>query len=80
MRKLIALLTLALTSCVTSDQATEVLQKSGFTNITINGTNIFSCGKDDNMNGANFTATNSRGMVVNGVVCCGLMKGCTVRF
>lgn len=62
-----------------SDSTLQTLQKSGFTAITVGGLAPWTCGADD-MAGRSFVAKNPQGMLVEGVVCCGLLKGCTVRF
>lgn len=56
------------------------LTSSGFTEIELRGlANPFACGQDD-LYRMNFKAKNAMGSVVEGVVCCGLAKSCTVRF
>lgn len=45
------------------------------------GSEFWNCGRDDSaLYSAGFTALNPVGRRVTGVVCCGLWKGCTVRF
>jgi len=66
-------------SCDSPDRATMTLRQAGYTDIRTTGWDPFSCGEDD-MFTTGFTATNPRGDTVSGVVCCGLWKGCTVRF
>lgn len=69
-----------LTGCTTgSEEAQSTLRKAGFTDISTGGLDHWSCGKDD-LIGREFTATNSQGLRVEGTVCCGNFKGCTVRF
>lgn len=68
------------TGCITGEgEARETLYKSGYTDVGITGVEPFACGKDDFM-GQSFNAKNVQGMRVEGVVCCGMFKGCTVRF
>lgn len=56
------------------------LESSGYTDVVLQGrAGIFSCGQDDFYRGS-FKAKNAQGKDVEGVVCCGLMKNCTVRF
>jgi hypothetical protein len=56
------------------------LEKSGFTDIQVDGWAGLSCSEDDTF-GTNFQATNPSNVTVTGVVCCGLVfKGCTIRF
>lgn len=58
----------------------EALVKSGFSNVEIGEDHaFFECGSGD-MSSMSFTADNPRGDRVNGTVCCGWFKGCTVRF
>ena len=68
-----------LIACSSPDAATETLQKSGYTDIVTDGWTPFACSEDDTFTTA-FTATNPAGQKVEGVVCCGLLKSCTVRF
>lgn len=60
------------------DSSTKTLVKSGYTDIEITGWLPFSCGDDTFSTG--FTATNPQGQPVEGVVCCGILKACVVRF
>jgi hypothetical protein len=67
-------------SCTPNDTtATKALQSMGFTNIQLTGYEFTSCSKEDELN-TGFTATNAQGQSVSGVVCCGWLKDCTVRF
>jgi hypothetical protein len=69
-----------LSGCFTSkDDAAFTLEQSGFTDIWIGGLAPFSC-SDDDMTGRKFKAKNSNAKQISGTVCCGLLKGCTVRF
>jgi hypothetical protein len=70
---------LLLGGCTTPNAATSTLQKHGFTDISTRGYDMFAC-SDSDVSATKFTATNSAGMRVNGVVCCGILKRCTVRF
>jgi hypothetical protein len=72
-------LSLCLLACSDEGRTIRTLQQSGFTEITTTGYEPFSCGRDDDFS-TGFKAKNPSGAVVTGVVCCGLMKGCTVRF
>lgn len=79
MKRLI-LAALLFTGCVTgSDETAETLGKAGFTNIRPGSLNFFACGEHDKT-GRNFQAKNATGQQVEGVVCCGVFKSCTVRF
>ena len=61
------------------EPALKALNGHGFKNANIWSRSFFSCGKDD-LYGFSFSATNPANDTVNGVVCCGMWKGCTVRF
>jgi hypothetical protein len=76
MKKL--LFAVLLTASCTDETATrQTLEDEGYTNIRTTGYAFFGCGRDDAFR-TGFTA--KRGdKAVNGVVCCGLLKGCTVR-
>lgn len=65
--------------CDANDEVREVLEPQGFTDINPTGYEFFACGKDDSFN-SGFTATSVTGERVSGVVCCGLLKSCTVRW
>lgn len=80
--KKIALLiasTSVLMSCSAPDEATRVLESSGFKNVEITGYKIWGCSKDDTFH-TGFVATSPNGSRVEGVVCSGLLKGATIRF
>ncbi len=68
-----------LTGCTDAEEARRALDNLGMTDIEITGYRFFSCGKDDSWH-TGFRATNSKGKVVEGVICSGLFKGATVRF
>lgn len=59
------------------DSATRALQAQSFTAIEFDGYRYFDCGHD--IYSTAFSATNATGRVITGVVCCGLLKSCTVR-
>ena len=65
--------------CTAPDKSTRILEEQGFTNVEITGYSLFSCGQDDTFS-TGFRATNPAGRKIDGTVCCGVMKGCTVRF
>lgn len=81
MKKLIlSAIFILLTSCSNPTEATRVLESAGFTNIAIDGYSFFGCSEDDFYH-TKFTATNSNGKRVEGVVCSGLFfKNSTIRF
>ena len=68
-----------MSSCSAPNASIETLQKSGFTDIVITGYLPFSCENDDTLSTC-FTARNAQGITVEGIVCCGTFKSCTVRF
>jgi hypothetical protein len=76
---LLIILGLTLCSCTDEDATIRTLSNSGYTQITTEGYAFFGCGEDDTYATA-FTAKNPHGDTVSGVVCCGLLKSCTVRF
>lgn len=78
MKKIIVLL-LVLVGCTADEEATRTLHNSGFTDVQTTGYLPFKCAKDDYFS-TGFTAKNPRGQVVSGVVCCGALKSCTIRF
>lgn len=72
-------------SCVgvsAGEKARRTLEKAGYTNIKLGEPEPLKCGESDGRSNS-FTATNPKGSVVSGIVCCGLSgcgKGCTIRF
>ncbi len=73
------LIVVLLVSCTPDeDRAKKVLEAHGFENIYLGGYPFFGCGKDDVFNVA-FTATTAKRQAVQGSVCCGIWKNCTVR-
>lgn len=79
MKYLAIIVVLLLTGCTENDRATATLSKSGYKDINITGYDAFACGKDD-WSSTKFIASNPLGQRVEGVVCCGAWKYCTVRF
>lgn len=65
--------------CTDEDKSRQTLENYGFTNISVGGYDAFECG-DDYTYSTHFQATNSQGRRVEGTVCCGILKGCTVKF
>jgi hypothetical protein len=68
-----------------SDNAqVNAIRSMGFRNINLisNAPKVmFTCGKEDTVfTSSAFSATNLAGEKVSGVVCCGFLKGCTIRF
>lgn len=58
----------------------NVMQSEGYEDVTQGKYDWFECGWGDELN-SSFRAKNvSTGLRVNGTVCCGVFKGCTVRW
>lgn len=67
--------------CFTGDdEARRAAEAAGMSDVRLDGTAWFACNSDQDKTGLRFTATNPRGQRVSGVVCCGILKGCTVRW
>ncbi len=60
------------------DGATKTVDQMGFTPIKVGGFAPFQCGQGD-LFATRFSAKNSKGDTVNGVVCKGIFKGSTLR-
>lgn len=57
-----------------------VLEKLGYKNIQLSTADPWACSEDDSwLNSSSFTATGPNGPI-SGTVCCGWLKGCTVRY
>lgn len=65
--------------CTDAPHSREVLRKQGFTDVEITGYVWMACSEDDTYH-TGFRAKNPQGIEVEGVVCCGLVKSCTVRW
>jgi hypothetical protein len=61
------------------DRAVAAAEAAGLRDVEPLGYNIFSCSEDD-VFGVNVRGQNSAGTPVEATVCCGLIKGCTVRY
>lgn len=70
---------LVLTGCTDEAQSRDALERAGFDPLSVGGYAWAVCGKGDSF-ATRFVARNPRGQDVAGVVCCGLLKGCTIRF
>ena len=66
------------TGCTAPERSKEALDDAGYTDIQTTGHVAFQCSEDDTY-ATGFKATNPRGKVVRGTVCCGFNKGCTIR-
>lgn len=76
---LLALALAVLCSACTDDERTERAPRAaGFTQIEMTGYS-FHCGEHDEF-ATGFRAKNASGEFVDGSVCCGIFKGCTVRW
>lgn len=60
-------------------RAENAVRATGATNVDLDGWAWFACGKGDTY-AWKFTAENATGQAVEGAVCCGILKGCTVRY
>jgi hypothetical protein len=79
MKKTLLLGVLLLTACVDDSTSREVLGNAGYSDIEITGYEWGACSDSDNFS-TGFKAKNPKGKKVSGVVCCGLLKRCTIRF
>ncbi len=64
-------------ACTAPGRSRRALEDEGFEDIETGGYDIWSCGSGDQFH-TRYKATRS-GRRVSGVVCCGILKGCTVR-
>lgn len=66
--------------CGVSDHdAARAFEAAGLENAKVGGYAFLSCSEDDSYK-SHFTATNAKGAQVEGVICCGVMKSCTLRY
>jgi len=77
MRLLLALVVLG--GCTAPDWSREAVDNLGFKEIKTEGYSWFGCGEDYAFH-TKFSAINPNGKHVSGVVCCGWLKGCSVKF
>lgn len=70
---------LVLCGCTRPEEASRVLENSGYRDIEITGYNYFSCSKDDVFR-TGFLAISCNGAKVEGTVCSSWFKGATIRF
>jgi hypothetical protein len=61
------------------DNVEKILTEQGYTNIDLDGYDFFGCGQED-IYRTKFIATNSNNKTVEGTVCCGFFKKCTIRW
>lgn len=79
MKKLTLMLCLLLGCTTGEDEVTSAVTRAGFTEVKPGRLTAFGCSDDDKV-GRLFTARNAQGVVVEGQVCCGVLKGCTIRY
>lgn len=79
MNKAIIILALLLFGCTDERASRNALENQGFTKIQFHGYAMFACSEHDYFN-TEFSAINAKGRRVSGVVCCGVLKSCTVRW
>ena len=79
MRHILLLTLVLLSACTNASETERTLLDAGYTNITTGGYEFFACGEGSHYT-TQFTALNPKGnRNVKGVVCCGLLKSCTIR-
>lgn len=61
------------------DSEIGALESQGLTDVHVGGWAPMAC-SDSDTTSKHFTAKNANGQRVKGVVCCGVFKGCTVRW
>jgi hypothetical protein len=66
-------------ACTDDNKTVHTLNDAGYSNIHTTGYTFFGCGEQDYYH-TTFTALNPAGKNVSGIVCCGILKGCTIRF
>lgn len=79
MKIILIALALGLAGCTDPDATRVAAQKMGFTDVQAGGYSWFGCGDDYTFH-TKFTAKNLRGWTVDGVACCGFLKGCSLKF
>jgi hypothetical protein len=78
MKKILMCLLVCL-ACTDERASRDALQSAGFKEIHLTGYDFFRCAEGDTF-ATGFIAKNTNGQLVKGTVCCGWMKGCTIRF
>ena len=66
-------------ACSDATRTERTLDAAGYTDIEAGGYDYFACGEGDSFS-THFTAKNPQGETVEGTVCCGWWKSCTVRY
>ncbi len=64
---------------ITPERMQKVFDAYGFTNAKVGDHSWFGCGNDYTYS-HEFTAVSPRGVEVSGTICCGISKGCTLKF
>lgn len=75
----ILLLALSGSCSMPSEDAEDLLERQGYTEIEMTGYAPLACGQGD-VTSSGFRAKSPNGSKVKGTVCCGALKGCTIRF
>lgn len=80
MRRILIISTL-LAACGRVDNATAiaVAEANGLHDVKVGDYAMMDCGRGDEFR-SHFTAKNAEGRPVQGTICCGWMKDCTVRY
>lgn len=78
MKRLAIITLIGLSACTAPEYSEDTLRQAGYSDVKIGGWAPLSCGNDD-MFSTRFQAKNPVGNLTSGVVCCGLMKMCTIR-
>ncbi len=65
--------------CTKAQETTKILKQQGYTEIETTGYAWLSCSQDDLFR-TKFTAISPAKKSVNGVMCCGFFKACTIRY
>lgn len=81
LKTLLCSLVLLVCSCTDETSSRRALENEGYENIHFTGYSPFSCSDDDTYK-TGFTATKPKqpNAIVSGTVCCGILKGCTIRY
>lgn len=66
-------------TCTSPNEAVRAATAAGFHDVHAGDYAWFACG-DDYFTSTKFTAVNANGASVEGVVCCGWLKKCSVKF
>lgn len=78
MKQLLTVAALLLVACTDEPRSRRVLEESGYTDIHITGYAWGECSDSDTYH-TEFMAKGPSGRSVEGAVCCGTFKSCTIR-